>query len=67
MGGMKNLYTIGFDDTTLNLVAKARNLLAGDYVWSSDLNKIKPLLIEILDKKDETSIKLAQIIMRTNA
>jgi hypothetical protein len=64
MGEMKNLYTIGFTDTTLNLVNKAINLLKSDYVWSEDFEQIKPVLLSVLVKYDETSIVLATILMR---
>ncbi len=64
MAKMKQLYTEGNTDTTLQLIDKAINLLTGDYVWSDDLNKIKPTLIQILQQYDSASILWAQRLMR---
>lgn len=64
MGEMKNLYTLGFTDTTLDLVNKAINLLKSDYVWSNEFEQIKPVLLEVLLRYDATSITLATILMR---
>lgn len=64
MAKMKQLYTAGFDNTTTELIQNAINLLTGDYIWSSDMNAIKPVLLDILKQYDQTSIVLAQILMR---
>lgn len=45
-------------------IENALNLLKGDYVWSSDFEEIKPVLIEILEQGNETSLLLAQILER---
>jgi hypothetical protein len=45
-------------------IVDAINLLEGDYVWSADFNKLKPLLIQILKRNDATSTVLASILER---
>jgi hypothetical protein len=52
-------------DTTISeLLENAVNLLQGDYVWSKDFNNIKPVLLEVLARKDATAILLAEILER---
>jgi hypothetical protein len=45
-------------------IVAALNLLEGDYVWSNELEQIKPILIEVLKRNDDTSILLASILER---
>lgn len=45
-------------------IIDAIQLLEGDYVWSSDFNKIKPVLLSVLKRNDETSTLLASILER---
>ena len=45
-------------------IIDAINLLQGDFEWSSDFNKIKPVLLEVLKRNDATSTLLAGILER---
>jgi hypothetical protein len=52
-------------DTTINeLIDNAINLLEGDYVWSKDFEQMKPVLLNVLNKRDSTAILLAEILER---
>lgn len=52
------------DTTTSELIDKAINLLEGDYVWSRDFEQMKPILLEVLERKDQTAVMLAEILER---
>lgn len=45
-------------------IVDALKLLEGDYEWSADFQKVKPALIAVLKRNDETSTVLASILER---
>jgi hypothetical protein len=60
---MKDLFTMGFTNDTLNLVGEAITLLRSNLVWSQDFEELKPILIQVLAQYNETSILLAKILL----
>jgi len=60
---MKDLFTMGFTNDTLNLVGEAITLLRSNLVWSQDFEEVKPILIQVLAQYNETSILLAKILL----
>lgn len=63
MSRMKDLFTMGFTNDTLNLVGEAITLLRSNLVWSQDFEEVKPILIQVLAQYNETSILLAKILL----
>ena len=63
MSRMKDLFTMGFTNDTLQLVGEAITLLRSNLVWSQDFEKVKPILIQVLAQYNETSILLAKILL----